>query len=83
MLEYNVLVDPDKLDEKTKGGLYMPEETKDRKQAQQIKGTLVLVSPMAFAFEDWPKDWAKPQPGDRVMFAKHAGMFYTHDDGHE
>lgn len=82
MVEYNVLVDPDPVHEKTKGGLYIADETREKHKHGQMFGTLVALSPMAFAFDDWPDGVEKPKEGDRVMFAKHAGTF-ADLDGHE
>ena len=73
--EYKILVEPIKVDEKTKGGIILPDEHKDREQFAQMQGVLVAVSPLAFTYADdeaWG-DAEKPKPGDRVMFAKFAG----------
>jgi co-chaperonin GroES (HSP10) len=68
-------VEPSKVDEKTKGGIILPDEHKDREQFAQMIGTLIAVSPLAFTYadEDAWGDAEKPKPGDRVMFAKFAG----------
>ena len=42
--------------------------------------SIVAVSPMAFAFDDWPQDEPTPKPGDRIVFARHAGTFVTGKD---
>jgi chaperonin GroES len=81
--EYKVLVQPIKVDEKTKGGIILPDEHKDREQFAQMQGMLVAVSPLAFTYagkEDWG-DAEKPKPGDRVMFAKYAGAACKGKDG--
>jgi chaperonin GroES len=79
--EYKVLIRPKLLDEKTKGGIIIPENTKEREEHAQIEGVLVAVSPFAFTYEEgWPDD-AKPQPGDRVFFAKYAGTRVKGRDG--
>lgn len=80
-IEYNVLVKLDQVDEKTAGGVFLPDQQKERENFAQIKGTLVAVSPMAFRFEDWPQDCAHPEPGNRVMIAKHAGAQTEGSDG--
>lgn len=74
-MEYKILVEPIKVDEKTKGGIILPDEHKDREQFAQMMGTLIAVSPLAFTYAD-KDDWGdaeKPKPGDKVMFAKFAG----------
>jgi chaperonin GroES len=81
--EYKVLVQPIKVDEKTKGGIILPDETKERDQFAQMQGRLVAVSPLAFTYageEDWG-DAEKPKPGDKVMFARYAGAAVKGMDG--
>ena len=74
---------PIKVDEKTKGGIILPDEHKDREQFAQMQGTLIAVSPLAFTYAD-AADWGdseKPKPGDKVMFAKYAGAAVKGKDG--
>jgi co-chaperonin GroES (HSP10) len=76
-------VQPIKVDEKTKGGIILPDETKERDQFAQMQGTLIAVSPLAFTYADkvdWG-DYAKPKPGDKVMFARYAGAAVKGKDG--
>lgn len=82
---YNVLVLPREVEAKTKGGLYLPDDTKDREQFAQTEGVLVAVSPMAFAFKDWPEDRAgdKPAIGDRVLFSRYLATKVRGADGRE
>lgn len=80
-IEYNVLVKQDQSEETTSGGIYLPEDTKERNKHSETEATIVAVSPMAFAFDDWPQGEATPAPGDRVVFARHAGTFVDGVDG--
>jgi chaperonin GroES len=80
--EYKILVKPKKVDEKTKGGIIIPDESKDREQFAQMEGTLVACSPLAFTYDDW-KSASPPRVGDRVLFAKFAGAKVTGKDGEE
>lgn len=80
-IEYNVLIDQDEAGETTGGGLYKPQEVQEREKHAQVRGRIVDVSPMAFAFDDWPDSEAKPKAGDYVAFAKHAGVFAKGNDG--
>lgn len=81
-VEYNILVLPQEVETKTKGGLYLPDDTKEREQFAQIEGVLVAVSPMAFAFEDWPADDdSKPKIGDRVIFRRYEATEIKGRDG--
>lgn len=81
--EYKVLVLPKKADDKSKGGIIIPDESKDRNQFAQMEGELVAVSPLAFTYAA-ETEWngaEKPKPGDRVLFAKYAGALVKGKDG--
>jgi len=82
-MAYNVLVLPREVAAQTKGGLFLPEDTKDREQFAQQEGTLVALSPMAFCWRDWPVDAAdrKPVVGDRVFFSRYQAVEVRGDDG--
>lgn len=82
-VEFNVLVRQDVVETKTKSGLIMPDAVVDREHHSQTRGVIVAVSPLAFNADIWPQDMAKPGPGERVAFAKHAGTFITGTDGDE
>lgn len=71
--EYKVLIEPRVVEEKTKGGLYIPDVTKERDQVAQTEGVIVDMSAAAFTYEQWPKGTRLPRPGDRVLYAKYAG----------
>ena len=77
-LEYNCVVRPDPVEEKTKGGLYIPDEVRDRDQAAAEYGTIEAVSPGAFVYEAGGevidmRDMAKP--GARVAFVRYSGAW--------
>lgn len=81
--EFKVLIHPDIVDEKTKGGIILPKETQERDQYAAMTGTLVAVSPLAFTYAnegEWPKS-DRPKPGDKVLFAKYAGAKVQGNDG--
>lgn len=78
-LEYNVVVEIDPPQEKTSGGIFLPEQTKDRDKLAGDRGTLIAISPMAFNFPDWPEGEAKPIVGNRVLVARYAGV--VQDEG--
>lgn len=82
-MEYNVLVLPKEVEEKTKGGVFLPEQAKEKEEFGRMEGLLVAVSPMAFSFDEWPPDQEgqKPQVGDRVMFSKYQATEITGKDG--
>lgn len=82
-LGYNIVVLPEKVAEKTAGGLHIPDSTRDRDQYGEHKGTIMAISPMAFTFEEWPLREPKPQPGQRVVFVKYAGTLVPGKDGRD
>lgn len=77
-VEYKVLIKPEVVETKTAGGLYLPDQTKDKDQMAQVKGILVAIG--GNAFEDWN---GAPQIGDNVYFAKYAGYVVKGEDGEE
>lgn len=70
-LEYKVLILPDLVEEKSKGGIILV----DREKEQFAKTECVLVDAGALAFKkDNGEPWADaPKIGDRVAIAKYAG----------
>lgn len=79
--EYKVLIAPKITEEKSKGGIILPDTTKERDQHAQMEGVIVAVSPLAFSYDNWKEDSRPPQVGDRVLFAKYAGALVTGRDG--
>jgi chaperonin GroES len=77
-INQNVLVKADEVEEKTAGGLYLPDENKQRKQHAAEIGT--LVARCDDAFEEM-KPESQPKPGDKVFFAKYAGAAVDGFDG--
>lgn len=82
-VEYNVLVKQDAVDEKTKGGVFLTADVQERNKHSQTRGVLVGKSPMAFSFDEWPDGEPKPEIGQTVIFARHAGTFVDGKDGEE
>ncbi len=64
-----VLVKPDPAEEKTAGGLIIPDTAKEK----PLAGTLVAAGP---GTEDVKMEVA---PGDKVLYGKYAGTEITHD----
>lgn len=84
-MEYKVLVRPKTVDEKTTGGLYLPEDVKEKEQFGQMEGLLVAVSPGAFTYnyEGWPADADLPKVGDRVVFSRYQATEIKGVDGNK
>lgn len=78
-MEFNVVVQPDPVEEVTKGGIIIPTTKTDRDKLAVEEGTLVAVSPHAFTYADWPEGAEPPKVGDRVVFARYAGALHTRD----
>lgn len=80
-VEYKVLVKPNEVERKTKGGLILADETIEREAFGRQEGVLVAASPMAFTFQDWPEGAVKPGLGDMVMFSKYQADQVLGEDG--
>lgn len=78
-VEYKCLVLPEKVEEKTEGGILLTASLQEQDQLAETKGILVAVGGMAFS--DW--EGAKPVVGQRVMIAKYAGLLCKGSDGAE
>ena len=68
-VEYKVLIEPEQINEQTSGGLYIPQQTKEKDEMAQVKGVVVAIG--GNAFEDW--QYPRPEVGNTVYFAKYAG----------
>jgi co-chaperonin GroES (HSP10) len=77
VFEFNILVLPRQLEEKTKGGLLLADTSLEREDEAGIEGLVVRAGEFAFHFEDGAgniEPWSnRPVPGDVVMFARYAG----------
>uniref|UniRef100_A0A6M3LG99 Putative chaperonin n=1 Tax=viral metagenome TaxID=1070528 RepID=A0A6M3LG99_9ZZZZ len=72
-----ILIYPLEVEEKTKGGIYIPEVLKDKEQMGQRKAILVDVGPLAF--DGW-KDRI-PVSGDTILLSAYPGIVTKGDDG--
>lgn len=69
-LDVKVLVLPDKVEEKTAGGIILAQTYTDKQKFAVVKATLIATGPNAFA--EWGSDNA-PQVGSRILMAQYAG----------
>ena len=69
---HRVLVVPEKVAEKTSGGLFLPDAARDAKMQSQIFGTVVAVGKNAFKAFDDGHNWC--EVGDLIAFAKYGGF---------
>lgn len=77
--EHNVLVKQEKVEARTKGGMWLPEQHVEREQHAATKCKVIALSP--YAFEDYEQ--AKPNVADTVIIARHAGRVVEGLDGEE
>jgi len=82
-LEYKVLVRPRKAEERTKGGIMLPEQVVEKDQHAAMEGVIAGMSPFAFSYEEWPLGARKPRVGDTVVFARYSGITQKGGDGVE
>jgi co-chaperonin GroES (HSP10) len=79
-MEYNVIVALDPIEERTQGGIILTTDKVERTRLEACEGTLIAASPLAFTYEEWPADAYRPQLGDRVFFARYAGVLTDRGD---
>ena len=66
-----LLVKPDEVSEKTDGGIYLPDSTKDDEKFSTVRGEVVAIGPAVDAiFND-----GNLKLGDRITYAKFSGVF--------
>lgn len=77
----HILVLPDKVEEKTAGGIYLPETVREKDQQAATVGTLVAIGDSAWLDLDEGKPWA--QVGDKISYARYAGVSMIGQDEQE
>jgi co-chaperonin GroES (HSP10) len=78
-MEFNVIIELDEIEDKTAGGIYLNPERVERMRLEAVEGALIALSPLAFTYDEWPANAYKPQVGDRVFFARYAGILTERD----
>lgn len=85
-LTRRVLVLRDAVEEKTKGGIILPDSEIDKQKWATVNGTLIAAGPLAWA-EDrhdaalYAVPHGIPEPGARVKVGRHSGENHTGEDG--
>lgn len=79
---WKLLIAMPQMEEKTKGGIYLPDHLKDREGLAMIVGFVLKAGPLAYADKDkFPTGpWCKE--GDFVIFRSYSGTRFK-VDGHE
>lgn len=73
-MQFKIVVRVEKVEEKTNGGIFIPEQAQDRRQFEITRGVVVAVGPAAFSDDrQYPPGATRPAVGDRIWFDKHAG----------
>jgi co-chaperonin GroES (HSP10) len=66
----------DPVEEKTAGGIIVPQTKTDRDKLAADEGTIVAASPLAFSYAEWPEGARIPQVGDRILMAQFDGRIW-------
>lgn len=77
---YRLLIALNEIPERTRGGIIIPDATKDAERAAGVTGRVVAMGPDAYTDTDkFPSGpWCKL--GDNVLFGKYAGARFKYQD---
>lgn len=78
-VEFKILIEPEEVEEVSKGGIVLAVKTTEREAMAQVRGRLIAIG--GNAFEDWAGQ--VPKLGDSIYFAKYAGYVIKGADGKE
>lgn len=89
--EFKVLVLPDESEvalAARRANIMVPDTAAGMYQAGTQTGRIIAMSPLAFNYADWPENVKPPTLGDRIVYARYAGMLVkgrpmTNEKGHE
>ena len=78
-LNWKVLVQPNQVNMKTKGGLYLPPISKDNEEYLTAHGRIAAMGDLAYKDRDTGEAWktVSPKVNDRVTYGKYAGQKIT------
>ena len=75
-----VIARPKYLSNKSKGGIYIPEQVLDREKAGNYEGEVIAIGPTAFMAED-KEMLDNVKVGDKIIWPRYAG--FLHPPGEE
>lgn len=79
-----LIVKPDEVASKTRGGVELPDDLRDRMTMAAEAGVVVAIGEGAFKYDSnnlTPYMGYRPQPGDRVAMGRYSGqMIMGHDN---
>ncbi|NYD88759.1 co-chaperone GroES [Sphingomonas melonis] len=78
-VEYYVLIAPETTEERTAGGIYIPQAKRETDEIATQRGRIVAQSPLAWGFADG--DAHRGKVGDVVLFGRYAGSLIEGVDG--
>lgn len=87
-IDKRVLVQKDAAQEKTAGGIILPDSERDKKKFAMTKATVIAVGALAWAeakhdSQQFGLGFVAPAPGDRVQIGRYTGDNITGADGQE
>lgn len=87
-LDNRLLILQDKVEEKTKGGIFLPDQETSKQKYAQTRATVIAVGPMCWAearydADRFGVDAAFPEPGNRVLVGRYTGDTHKGADGRE
>lgn len=87
-LDHRLLVLHDAIEEKTKGGIFLPDVDRDKQKYAQTKATVIACGDMCWAeakhdARQFGINAAFPEPGDRVLVGRYTGDQHKGTDGKE
>lgn len=77
---FNLLVAVSGEQDKTQGGIWLADSTKERNKLVEVRGRVVAMSPACFDFAKFDEA-SIPKVGEAVQFANLAGIMTTGADG--
>jgi len=80
-IEFKVLVKLDVVEDKSAGGIYLPESAVEREGHAAERGTIINMADNAFFDNEIFAE--KPVVGNRVLFAKYSGMLVIEMEGRD
>lgn len=82
--EFKVLVLPDESETQIKArrsNIMVPDAYAAMYAHGSVTGKIIAMSPAAFSYHDWPASARLPLVGDRIVFARYAGMLVAGKPG--
>ena len=77
-----VLIKPDEVATKTKGGIELPDDLQDRMSMAAEAGMVIAIGDGSFKWnsDGTPYEGEKPKPGDRVAMGRYSGQLIMGHD---